>query len=59
MATLEAEVRLRNCLCVYLHRAKLLISMFHSILNFTFYLVLWSFLTFLGPIGLFWRSGGG
>ena len=33
--------------------------MLPSILNFTFYLVLRSFLSFLGSIGLFWRSGGG
>ena len=31
-------------------------SMIPSILTFTFYLILRSFLAFLGPIGLFWKS---
>ena len=49
MATLGAEVRLRNCFGVYSHSAKLLISMFHSILTFDFDLILVSIFGFLGP----------
>ena len=49
MATLVAEGRLRNCFGVYLHRAKLLISMFHSILTFDFDLILVSIFEFLEP----------
>ena len=49
MATLGAEVRLRNYFGVYLHRAKLLISMSHSILTFDFDLILVSIFLFLGP----------
>ena len=49
MATLGAEVRLRNYFVVYLHRAKLSISMFHSILTFDFDLNLVSIFGFLGP----------
>ena len=80
MAILGAEVRLRNCVGVYSHSAKLfldrgkahnlylgghhkaeklLFPMLPSILTFTFYLILRSFLAFLGPIGLFWKSRGG
>ena len=54
MATLGAKVRLRNCFGVYLHKAKLLISKFHSILTFDFDLLLVSiFFYFWGPNGLF------
>ena len=53
MATLGAEVRLRNCFGVYLHRVKHLISMFHSILTFDFDLILVLIFVFLGPNGLF------
>ena len=49
MSILGAEVRLRNCLWVYLHRAKLLISMFHSFLTFDFDLILVLIFGFLGP----------
>ena len=49
MATLGAEVRFRNCFGIYLHWAKHLISMFHSILTFDFDLILVSIFGFLGP----------
>ena len=36
---------------------QLLFSMFSSVLTFDFDLMLWSFLTFWGPNGLFFGSG--
>ena len=53
MAILGAEVRLRNCFGVYSRSAKLLISIFHSILTFDFDLILVSSLNFWGPNGIF------
>ena len=57
MAILGAVVRLRNCFGVYSHSAKLLISMFHSILTLDFDLILVLIFGFWGPNGLFFGWG--
>jgi len=46
-------------ICIWVHIIKLKNFYFLCFNSFTFYLILRSFLAFLGPIGLFWKLGGG